>query len=250
MIYGVPNGSQNIVMDVDLSDIGCFSLLPQDFKLKGFPESDFDGPQFRTDSEIDSLPQIINQTKTIDIKPFWGDEEQCRAAITRVDFDLGNSGFKLEPTSVFMGSTAQDTDKDSINRQCRPKRHMGELCSIITQPGIIDCIRYTPFFKDDPKAFPTYNGETYTGPPIGGKVPVLERFYFENGGRVIDNDGAFLVHVPMNLDHVITNEFGDLVLSKDPTKGVPTRSRCRFRVKPEQSRGSARQRRSGAHPST
>ncbi len=85
MIYGVPTGSQNIVMDVDLSDIGCFSLLPQDFKLKGFPESDFDGPRFRTDAEIDSLPQIINQTKTIDIKPFWGDEEQCRAAITRVD---------------------------------------------------------------------------------------------------------------------------------------------------------------------
>ena len=247
MIYGVPTGAQNIVMDVDLSDIGCFSLLPQDFKLKGFPESDFDGPKFRTDSEIDSLPQIINQTKTIDIKPFWGDEEQCRAAITRVDFDLGNSGFKLEPTSVFMGSTAQDTDKDSINRQCRPKRHMGELCSIITQPGIIDCIRYTPFFKDDPQAFPTHNGETYTGAPLGGKVPVLERFYFENGGRVIDNDGAFLVHVPMNLDHVITNEFGDLVLSKDPSKGVPTRSRCRFRIKPEQSRGSARQRRSAAH---
>lgn len=76
-----------------------------------------------------------------------GDEEQCRAAITRVDFDLGNSGFKLEPTSVFMGSTAQDTDKDSVNRQCKPRRHMGELCSLITQPGIIDCIRYTPFLK-------------------------------------------------------------------------------------------------------
>ena len=60
---------------------------------------------------------------------------------------------------------------------------MGELCSLITQPGIIDCIRYTPFFKDDPAAFPTYDGETYTGPPLGGKVPVLERFYFENGGR-------------------------------------------------------------------
>ena len=34
MIYGVPTGSQQIVMDVDLSDIGCFSMLPEDFKQK------------------------------------------------------------------------------------------------------------------------------------------------------------------------------------------------------------------------
>ena len=31
MIYGVPIGEQQIIMDVDLSDIGCFSFLPQDF---------------------------------------------------------------------------------------------------------------------------------------------------------------------------------------------------------------------------
>ena len=69
MIYGVPVGSQTIVMDVDLSDIGCFSMLPEDFKIKGAPESDFDGPKFRSDNEIDSLPQIVNQTKVININP-------------------------------------------------------------------------------------------------------------------------------------------------------------------------------------
>lgn len=250
MIYGVPTGTQQIVMDVDLSDIGCFSQLPEDFKQKGFPESDFDGPKFRDDDEIDSLPQILNQNKVVDIKPFWGDEEQCRAAITRIDFDLGNSGFKLEPTSVFMGSTAQDTDKDSINRNCKPKKHMGELCSLITTPGIIDVIRYTPFLKDDAAAFPTYNpgnSAMYNGAPLGGKVPVLQRHYLSNGGRVVNENGAFLVHLPMNLDHVITDEFGKMVLSNDPSKGVPTRTRCRFRVRPEQSRGSARLRRSGAY---
>jgi len=247
MIYGVPTGPQQIVMDVDLSDIGCFSMLPEDFKQKGAPPSQFDGPRFKDDPELDSLPQIINQTKVVDIRPFWGDEETCRAAITRIDFDLGNSGFKLEPTSVFMGSTAQDTDKDSVNKQCRPKKHMGELCSLITTPGIIDCIRYTPFLKDDDTAFPTYNGVTYSGPPLGGKVPVLQRLYLDNGGRVIDETGSFLVHIPMNLDHVTTDEFGKMILSNDPSKGVPTRARCRFRVRPEQSRGTARQRRSAAY---
>ena len=246
MIYGAPVGGQTIVMDVDMSDIGCFSMLPEDFKRLGFAESLFDGPRFRNDDSIDSLPQIVNQTKSIDVRPFWGDEEFCSAAITRVDFDLSNSGIKIEPTSVFMGSTATDTDKDSVNLRCRPKKHMGELCSLITVPGIIDCIRYTPFFKEDPSAFPEYpyNHNTPTG---GGRVPVLQRYYLEDGGRVIDDSGSFLIHMPMNLDHVITDEFGNLVKSNDPSKGVATRTRCRFRVRPEQSSGSARLRRIGAY---
>ena len=240
MIYGVPVGSQTIVMDVDLSDIGCFSMLPEDFKIKGAPESDFDGPKFRSDNEIDSLPQIVNQTKVININPFWGDEDECQASITRVDFDLGISGVRIDPTAVFMGSTATDTDKDYVNKQCRPKKHMGELCSLISQPGIIDCIRYTPLTTFDEDA---YGYSTATG----GTVPVLERYYLEDGGRVIDESGAWLVHLPMNLDHITTNEFGELVLSYDPEVGVATRSRVRFRVRPEQASGSARQSRRASY---
>ena len=241
MIYGVPIGEQQVIMDVDLSDIGCFSFLPQDFKEKGYPESDFDGPRFRKDIEIDSLPQIVNSQQTINVSPFWGDEDQCQASISRVDFDLGNSGVKIEPLSVFMGSTATDTGKDSINKYCTPRKHQGELCKLKTKKGIIDCIRYTPFFTEDDKA---YGGG---GGPFGGTVPVLERFYFNDGGKVIDEHGAFLVHVPMNLDHVITDEFGKLTLSNDPTKGVATRSRVRFRVRPEQAEGGARKRRIGSY---
>ena len=35
MIFGVPVGTQTIVMDIDLSDIGCFSLSPQDLIQQG-----------------------------------------------------------------------------------------------------------------------------------------------------------------------------------------------------------------------
>ena len=241
MIYGAPVGSHDIVMDVDVSDIGCFSLLPQDFKEQGFADSDFDGARFKRNASIDSLPQIMNQTKSVDIRPFWGDEEFCRAAITRVDFDLSENGFKIQPSAVFMGSTATDTDKDSVNKSCRPKKHQGDLCSLVSEPGIIDMIRYTPFFKDDPTAY------GFGGIPQGGTVPVLERYYFENNGRVIDSSGSFLVNVPMNLDHVTTNEFGELVESGNPDVGVPTRARCRFRVRPEQSAGTARLRRKASY---
>ena len=244
MIYGVPTGDQNIVMDVDLSDIGCFSLLPEDFKQMGYSSTDFDGPKFKSDSSIDSLPQILNQTKSIDVRPFWGDEELCNASITRVDFDLQDSGFKLKPMSIFMGSTATDTDKDAVNFSCRPRRAQGNLCSLVSQPGLIDAIRYTPFFKQDSNA---YTSTTSPGLAAGGTVPILERYYLEDGGRVIDSTGAFLVHLPMNLDHVITDEFGNLVKSQDPEKGVPTRGRYRFRIRPEQSAGTARNRRRGSY---
>ena len=221
MIYGVPPGTQSIVMDVDLSDIGCFSLLPEDFKIQGFPDSDFDGPRFKSDASIDRLPQIINQTKTIEVSPFWGDEEFCSAAITRVDFDLADNNFSITPTAIFMGGTATDTDKNAVGRTCQPKRDMGELCSLVTQTGLVDCIRYTPFFTEDPAAF---GG-------AGGTVPVLQRYYLPNGGRVILENGTFFCSVEMNLDHVITDEFGMLVRSGDPEKGVPTRARCRFRIR-------------------
>ena len=72
MIYGVPTGEQQLVMDVDMSDIGCFSMLPEDFKIKGYPDSDFDGPHFRDDVEIDSLPQIVHQVKTINVSSILG----------------------------------------------------------------------------------------------------------------------------------------------------------------------------------
>ena len=35
----------------------------------------------------------------------------------------------------------------------------------------------------------------------------------------------------MNLDYVVTNEFGEQLLSNDPTVGVPTSGKYRFRIK-------------------
>jgi hypothetical protein len=60
--------------------------------------------------------------------------------------------------------------------------------------------------------------------------PVLEQFNLENGGRVINEDGSWLVEVPMNLNFVTTNEFGEQVLSNDPTVGIPTEGKYRFKI--------------------
>ena len=56
-------------------------------------------------------------------------------------------------------------------------------------------------------------------------------------GKVIDGDGTFLFNVPMNLDYIYTNEFGEQVLSDDPSKGIPTKGRYRFKFKWQNQQG-------------
>ncbi len=66
MIMGVPQGNHNLVMDVDLSDIGEFSLTPQDLIRMGLAtEAQVAGNRFRTSTDLNSLPQIINLTKVL-----------------------------------------------------------------------------------------------------------------------------------------------------------------------------------------
>ena len=242
MIYGAPLGEQSLIMNVDLSDIGCFSMVPEDFKLQGFPESDFNGAAFKTGSNLDSLPQIVMMSKSVDIRPLWGDDESgCGAAITRADFDLRDAGaIEIKPTAVFMGSMASDTEKNSVNKKCKPRRKMGELCSLVASPGTLESVRFTPFWKKEarPDDFDFLPG-------VEEEIPVLERFDID-GGFTIDDNGAWLVNVPMNLDYVVTNEYGERELSPDPTVGVPTKGKYRFRAKPLETTGSARQRRRGA----
>lgn len=213
MITGVPLGNQKLVMDLDLSDMGCFSLRPQDLirMNMGAPEQ-FDGTNFKASENLDSLPQIINSVKDIDVTPFWGQEDLCNIGITRTDFDLRDLGIEIEPTSVFMGSIFSDNDNRPIKKNCKPRTEQGDLCNLSTGPGEIIALRQTIDFDD--------NGD-----------PILEQYKLLNGGKVIDENGSFVVDIPMNLDYVVTNEYGETILSNDPSIGVPTKGKYRFKVK-------------------
>jgi len=113
MIMGVPVGTQQLVMDVDLSDIGEFSLTPQDLIRVGrATEGQVAGNRFRTSTDLNSLPQIINLTKSVEVSPLWGDPDVCQIAINRVDFDLrDDANIDIQPTAVFMGSLTSTPDQ-------------------------------------------------------------------------------------------------------------------------------------------
>ena len=220
MIFGVPLGTQTIVMDVDLSDIGCFSLAPQDLIQQGLAtETQVNGARFKSSTNLRELPQIKNLVFDVDVRPFWGDSELCQLGITRVDFDLTKqANINIQPTAIFMGSIISTTDDDALKVSCKPKNNTGNLCELVAGPGEIQAIRQT-IFSDN-------NG-----------LPILERFSLDEGGKVIDSDGTYLLNVPMNLDYIITNEFGQLVISNDPTKGIPTRGKYRFKFKWQNEQG-------------
>jgi hypothetical protein len=214
MIMGVPLGERTIVMDVDLSDIGEFSLTPQDLIRMGLAtEAQVAGNKFRSSTDLNSLPQIINLIKNAEISPLWGDPEICDISINRVDFDLrDDANVDIQPTSVFMGSMFSSPDKFRIRRNCKPKDNMGNLCGLTSGPGQILAIRQTTQQDEDGN-------------------PVLEVYELEQAGNVIDGDGTWLTELPMNLEYVVTNEFGERVLSNDSTLGIPTKGKYRFKVK-------------------
>jgi len=224
MIMGVPLGFQTVVMDVDLSDIGEFSLTPQDLiRIGRATEAQVSGGSFRTSTDLNSLPQIVNLTKTVEVSPLWGEPEICQIAINRVDFDLReDANIDIQPTSVFIGSIFSNSDEYRVRKNCKPRDNTGELCSLQSGPGQILAVRQTIQQDSDGN-------------------PILEQYQLEQSGNVIDEDGTWVTELPMNLDYITTNEFGERVISPDPNVGIPTKANYRFKIKWQQAKGLSQQ---------
>ena len=221
MIWGVPLGEQQLHIDVDLSDIGCFSLRPDDFIRQGVGVDSFKNSYaFKASNDLDSLPQIISFDKTVDVSPFWGNVDLCQIGITRTDFDLSNEGVKIEPKAYLLGSSFTEEGNKSVNKNCSPRSGMGNKCSLITQETKVEVLRFSN--RND----------------ANGK-PILEFYELEED---VDESGSFAVTLPMNMEYVYTNEFGENEVTNDPNKGVPTSACYRFRISSKnESLGRVRQ---------
>ena len=215
MIFGAPIGTYTLHADIDLSDIGEFSLSPQDLIRMGIANpGQVAGVKFKSSENLNELPQIISMNKAIEVQPLWGQPELCNLGVNRVDFDLTKeTKIQITPTAIFIGSLISGTDEDYQKRNCKPTLNLGDQCSLIAGPGIIQALRQTLFID-----------------PVTG-YPGLEVYDLEQGGQVIDDNGAWMLDVPMNLDYVITNEFGEQVISPDPKVGIPTKGKYRFKIK-------------------
>lgn len=202
MIFGVPTGSHQIHTDIDLSDIGILSQKPRDFIYKGYNMTEFDNAnQFKESTNLDVLKQIISQDKSTFVYPFWGDADNGIAAITRCDVQVD---YKFEPTCIFLGSIVSDNEGNAIGHKCSPSVDNGMNNQLVAGEGTIEMIRKT--------------------------LDGLVEEYPIQGNRLIDSDGVWCYQIPMNLDYVGTDEYGNIVPTDNPNKGIPTRTQVRFRI--------------------
>lgn len=204
MIFGIPVGSQTVHTDIDLSDCGVLSQRPRDMMAKGYNETMFESPnKFKSSTDLNSLVQIVSQDKGVYVYPYWGDESDGNEeyGITRCDI---NVDYKFESYAVFMGSIITDKGNNAIGKNCHACDNNGKMEELISGEGKIEMIRKT----------------------IDNKVeefPIM-------GNRLIDGDGVWCYQIPMNLDYITTDEFGNLIPTDNPDKGIATRTRVRFRI--------------------
>ena len=202
MLFAIPTGSTTLHVDIDLSDIGILSQKPRDFEYKGYNLTLFDSPsQFKESTNLDSLTQIFSQNKSVFVYPFWGDADNGIAALTRADIQIN---YKFEPTCVFMGSIVSDNEGHSIGHKCAPDVNNGMNDQLIGGNGTIEMIRRT--------------------------TDGLVEEYQIQGNQLINDNGVWCYQIPMNLDFIGTDEYGNVVPTDNPTKGIPTRAQVRFRI--------------------
>lgn len=208
VICGVPVGTHTLHVDLDLSDCGILSQRPRDFVYKGYTIEQFENPnKFKDGTEYSNLSQVFTQDQVVNVIPFWGNtEEGDQIGITRADVEIA---FKFEPTCVFIGSVISDNSSNGISRKCVPTNTMGAMDELVTGEGTIEMIRKTP-------------------------AGAVEEFQIK-GNQLINENGIWCYQIPMNLDFMMTDEYGNMVPTDDPEKGIPTRTRVRFRVSMQDS---------------
>jgi hypothetical protein len=204
MLFGLPVGNNIIHSDLDLSDIGILSQKPRDLFYKGYTAKQFENAsQFKKDTNLDNLTQVMSQDSSVYVFPFWGDEKENEGQIKIVRNDI-DVNYKFEPTCIFIGCIVSDEKSNAISKNCIPHERMGKMDRLTTGAGTIEMIRKT----------------------MSGDIESITI----QGNNLIDGNGTWCYQIPMNLDYVATDEYGNLVPTDNYDKGLPTRTSVRFRV--------------------
>lgn len=215
MIFGVPIGNQQLHMDVDVSDIGFVSVKPYELMNQGYTDKLFDSnTTFKSGTDLDTLVQIQSRDFNVNVLPFWGDSEENEIGINRVDFNLN---VDITPTAQFFGSIFTEQRNVGVYKGCTPRILNGRNCYLNTGVGQVEYIRRISNNSNDVE-------------------------FISNKTTKIDENGNWAIILPMNINPVVTDEFGNLIPSEDPTIGIPTETMCRFRVYLDEHRFGFRKR--------
>jgi hypothetical protein len=217
MFFGVPVGSQQVFIDIDVSDIGFLSARPYELISQGIPKEKFENNfKFKSNDKLDELPQVISTSSSVEVLPFWADDlsQGTEFGITRFDYSV--TEYELTPTAIFMGSMFSDNENDALSKNCRPRKKMGEMNDLITGAGKIEAITRT---KD---------GEIVLSKDIPDDA--------------VDENGNWAIQVPMTMRKLVTDETGALVPSPDGKRGIASEADYRFRISMEPNKDDKKKR--------
>lgn len=228
MLYGVPVGVQTVHMSVDITDIGQFSMTPQTMVTAlGYSPNLFNnnGNTIKPSNDLDDLPNIDTQEISVDVIPFYGDEENFNIGITRQDFriraELATS-VTIFGSAMTMGSKAVWGDPSFDNQgikerfaRINPGGQIDDKISIneFREGNINTNILYVPNTKTDAEVD---DGSYYNSPNDLLLLSPDEYFEFKR-------NGSFVYIIPCNRKKIITNEVGNLIeVSADNPDGIFT----------------------------
>jgi len=248
MIFGVPTGQHDIIMDFDVFDTKSFELTANDLveqislnssveELRSLMLSNsLDAEERRVDrnkipnfvylgnnnfdvevkTNIDEMPNIFHQTKQITVSSFWGDDDFCDIGITRCDFKIN---FKYTPTAIFFGYIHSPSGGFGIKPDYsynitdrRPEIHARDTSTNEVKGDIY------PYQKME---IVVYRLDDKLNPGSRQRLGVFTGSYY---------NGVFRLSLPMYMDYYTTNEFGDLVPTKDTEIGIPTKAYYAFEI--------------------
>jgi len=222
MIFGVPVGTHFIHMSVDITDIGKYSMVPTTMvKLLGYSENLFEnnGTTIRKTNDLDDLPNIQLENISIDVRPFWGDQDNFEIGITRQDFKIKA---RLTPTFTVFGSmvTMGSDGLWGISKSPRGLLDTGNTYLFYTINNYDDGDEDISGFNAVNFRLPKPLTEIYTINPditddkidnndfnINTHIIKLQKTDYS---EFVDN-GIFVYIIPCNRTKIIINEFGEEV---------------------------------------
>ncbi len=243
MIFGVPIGQHDIIMDFDIFDTDSFNISANDlieqislnksieelralinlsasettvdpYRVPNFIYKGNNNYEVEPKIALDEMPNIFHQIKQITVSSFWGDESLYDVGITRCDFKIN---FKYTPTAIFFGyihspSGGYYIKPDYTFNLLEPEIH-----------GIDDSLGYPTgdIYPYQKKEIVIYRLDDDLNIGSRKRLGVFSGTYY---------NGAFRITLPMYMDYYTTNEFGDLIPTTDTVNGVPTKGHYCFEI--------------------
>jgi hypothetical protein len=243
MIFGVPVGNQNIVMDFDVFDTPSFELTANDLveqvsslevikaletatgidtevtnKIPGFIYKGNNNFEVEVKTNIDEMPNIFHQVKQITVSPFWGDNDVCDVGISRCDFKIN---FKYTPSAIFFGYVHAPSGAFTIEPSYKYSSAFKEPNNKYEIPG------YDTTNNFSGNIYPYQEMEIVVYRIDDVNKPIKKRVGVYTGSKF---NGVFRIALPMYSDFYVTNEYGDLVKTDDTTLGIPTKGYYAFEI--------------------